>query len=90
MIFATFRFELLHFESRKPLEIYSFGALPYRLYIFVLLIFRYFCKRTGFVRRRPVRMRKIGIFATFPLELLQFESGKTAEIDCFGSLFYPP
>ena len=34
-------------------------------------------------------MRKIRIFATFPFEVLHFESRKTLEIDCFGALPYP-
>ena len=41
-IFATFAFELLHFESRKTLEIDCFGALPYTPSIFVVIEFRHF------------------------------------------------
>ena len=43
-IFATFRFELLKFESGKTLDFYSFGALFYPPYIFVLIEFRCFCE----------------------------------------------
>ena len=37
-IFATSPFELLHFESRKTLEIDCFGALPYPPNKFLLLL----------------------------------------------------
>ena len=34
-------------------------------------------------------MRKIRRLPTFVIELLQFESRKTSEIDCFDALPYP-
>ena len=39
-IFATFRFELLKFESGKTVDFYSFGELPYPPSIFVVIEFR--------------------------------------------------
>ena len=68
MIFATFRFELLKFESGKTLDFYSFGALFYPPYIFVLIEFRCFnfvnelglyeegllaCRRSGYLQHSP-------------------------------------
>ena len=35
-------------------------------------------------------MRTISLFAAFLFMILQFESRKMLEIDCFGALPYPP
>ena len=46
-IFAAFCFELLHFESRKTLEIDCFDALPYPNKFLLLLNFVIFMSELG-------------------------------------------
>ena len=45
--FATFPFELLHFESGKTLDFYSFGALSYPRQFLFLLNFVIFMSELG-------------------------------------------
>ena len=66
-IFATFPFEVLHFESRKTLEIDCFGALPYPHKFLLLLNFVIFINELGWYEEGLLACGRSGYLQHFPL-----------------------
>ena len=66
-IFATFPFELLHFKSRKTIEIDCFGALSYPHQFLFLLNFVIFMNELGSYEKGLLPCGRSGYLQHLPL-----------------------